>query len=118
MHGRQRKKAWVRLHPRGAGCKGWHLPARAAPPNRPQAPGGQPLRDARAAAVGEDHLLAVVGDEAVRAFLNEHNPDALQEMAQTFANAARRGMWLSRRNSAMTMLRDMLGDPAPMGLAS
>jgi len=61
---------------------------------------------------------ATLGDEAVRAFLNEHNPDALQEMAQTFANAARRGLWLSRRNSAMTLLRDMLGEPAPMGLAS
>jgi cobaltochelatase CobN len=61
---------------------------------------------------------ATLGDEAVRAFLHQHNPDALQEMAQTFANAARRGFWLSRRNSAMTLLRDMLGDPAPMGLAS
>ena len=39
-------------------------------------------------------------------------------MAQTFANAARRGLWLSRRNSAMMLLRDMLGDPAPLGLAS
>jgi hypothetical protein len=39
-------------------------------------------------------------------------------MAQTFANAARRGLWLSRRNSAMTLLRDMLGESAPMGLAS
>jgi hypothetical protein len=54
----------------------------------------------------------------MRAFLTAQNPDALQAMAQTFANAARRGFWLSRRNSAMTMLRDMLGDPAPMGLAS
>jgi cobalamin biosynthesis Mg chelatase CobN len=54
----------------------------------------------------------------VRAFLDAQNPDALQEMAQTFANAARRGLWLSRRNSAMTLLRDMLGEPAPMGLAS
>ena len=61
---------------------------------------------------------ATLGDEAVRAFLNAQNPDALQEMAQTFANAARRGLWLSRRNSAMMLLRDMLGDPAPLGLAS
>jgi cobaltochelatase CobN len=61
---------------------------------------------------------ATLGDEAVRAFLNAQNPDALQAMAQTFANAARRGLWLSRRNSAMTLLRDLLGDPAPLGLAS
>ena len=61
---------------------------------------------------------ATLGDEAVRAFLNAQNPDALQSMAQTFANAAHRGFWLSRRNSAMTLLRDMLGEPAPMGLAS
>ena len=61
---------------------------------------------------------ATLGDEAVRAFLNAQNPDALQAMAQTFANAARRGLWLSRRNSAMTLLRDMLGESAPMGLAS
>ncbi len=61
---------------------------------------------------------ATLGDDAVRDFLNAHNPDALQAIAQTFANAARRGMWASRRNSSLTILRDLLGDPAPLGLAS
>ncbi len=61
---------------------------------------------------------ATLGDEAVRAFLNEHNPDALHAIAQTFANADRRCFWTSRRNSSLTILRDLLGDPAPIGLAS
>jgi cobaltochelatase CobN len=61
---------------------------------------------------------ATLGDETVRDFLNAHNPDALQAIAQTFANAARRGMWASRRNSPLTILRDLLGEPEPLGLAS
>ncbi len=59
---------------------------------------------------------ATLGDEAVCAFLAAHNPDAQRDMAQTFSNAARRGFWVSRRNSAMMALRDILGEP--MGLAS
>ena len=61
---------------------------------------------------------ATLGDDAVLAFLNAHNPDASHAIAQTFANAARRGFWTSRRNSSLTILRDLLGDPAPLGLAS
>ena len=59
---------------------------------------------------------ATLGDEAVRDFLLAQNPAAQRDIAQTFSNAARRGFWATRRNSAMTALRDILGDP--MGLAS
>ena len=61
---------------------------------------------------------ATLGDEAVRAFLLAHNLEAQRAIAQTFSNAARRGFWVSRRNSSMMALRDILGEPAPMGLAS
>ena len=43
---------------------------------------------------------AYIGDDAVRAFMAAHNPDALAEMSRRFAEAIRRGLWRPRRNSA------------------
>jgi cobaltochelatase CobN len=43
---------------------------------------------------------AWLGDAAVRAFIAENNPAALREMAGRFLEAARRGLWTGRSNSA------------------
>ncbi|MCO4316106.1 cobaltochelatase subunit CobN [Phyllobacterium sp. 21LDTY02-6] len=55
-------------------------------------------------AVGNHHFEAVyaafLGDEAVRAFLQEKNPHALREMAEKLEEAAARGLWTPRSNSA------------------
>ena len=63
-----------------------------------------PVAFAAAAAVVDDALFdlafdATLGDERVRAFLEEANPQAAQRMADDFAMALRRGLWRSRRNS-------------------
>jgi cobaltochelatase CobN len=42
---------------------------------------------------------AVLGDEAVRAFLTEANPGALRAISERFGEAVRRGLWRTRRNS-------------------
>jgi cobaltochelatase CobN len=47
---------------------------------------------------------AYLADPAVRAFITQHNPDALREMAQRFEEAMRRGFWLPRSNSAAGQL--------------
>ena len=54
---------------------------------------------------------AYLVDEAVRTFLAEHNPAALREIARRFGEAARRGLWQPRRNSAAALL-DRLSRPA------
>ncbi|OYX83078.1 MAG: hypothetical protein B7Y75_05705, partial [Azorhizobium sp. 35-67-5] len=41
---------------------------------------------------------AYLGDEAVRAFLMDQNPQAAAAMAARFADARRRGLWHARRN--------------------
>lgn len=41
---------------------------------------------------------AYLGDEKVRAFIKEHNPDALHEMAARFDEAIRRGLWTPHSN--------------------
>jgi cobaltochelatase CobN len=51
---------------------------------------------------------ATCGDDAVRAFLVSANPDAAASVARRFEEAARRGLWQSRRNSSAATLRDML----------
>jgi cobaltochelatase CobN len=43
---------------------------------------------------------AWIGDAHVRDFIATHNPAALREMAQRFLEAARRGLWTGRSNSA------------------
>jgi cobaltochelatase CobN len=53
---------------------------------------------------------ATCGDEKVRTFLQEANPDAARALARRFAEAARRGFWISRRNSSAAHLAEMLGE--------
>ncbi len=52
---------------------------------------------------------ATLGDDCVRAFLLEANPRAASHMAGVFEQAARRGFWLSRRNSSARVLVSMFG---------
>jgi cobaltochelatase CobN len=50
---------------------------------------------------------AFIGDQAVRAFLREHNPDALRETAARLAEAVERGLWRPKSNSAGPMLAEL-----------
>ena len=50
---------------------------------------------------------AFMEDEKVREFLERKNPDALREMAERFLEAADRGLWRPRSNSALGALRGM-----------
>ena len=43
-------------------------------------------------------------DDAVRAFIEDHNPAALAEMKARFKEAIRRGLWTPRRNSIHALL--------------
>ena len=52
---------------------------------------------------------AFMEDEDVREFLERKNPDALREMAERFLEAAERGLWRPRSNSALGTLRAMAG---------
>lgn len=52
---------------------------------------------------------AYLGDAAVHAFIRDHNPDALREMAQRFEEAVRRGFWQPRSNSATAQLAALSG---------
>ncbi len=47
---------------------------------------------------------ATLGDERVRAFLAEANPQAFDAMRETFRRALRRGYWQGRRNSVGAVL--------------
>ena len=51
---------------------------------------------------------ATFGDDSVRAFLLQANPQAAAHMAGVFEDAARRGFWLSRRNSSARILASVL----------
>jgi cobaltochelatase CobN len=55
---------------------------------------------------------ATLGDDAVRAFLVGANRQAASHMASVFDEAARRGFWLSRRNSSARILASVLRDAA------
>ena len=48
---------------------------------------------------------AYLGDAAVRGFIAENNPPALQEIAARFCEAIDRGLWAPRRNSAYEELQ-------------
>jgi cobaltochelatase CobN len=52
---------------------------------------------------------AYLGDEAVRGFLAAKNPAALAEMSARFLEAAQRGLWRPRSNSAMGALERLVG---------
>ena len=52
---------------------------------------------------------AFMEDENIREFLERKNPDALREMAERFLEAAERGLWRPRSNSALSTLRAVAG---------
>ena len=54
-----------------------------------------------------DAYLAV---EATRKFIAENNPAALREIAARFAEAASRGLWTPRLNSAYDLLKELQDD--------
>jgi cobaltochelatase CobN len=64
---------------------------------------------ATAHAVAEHHFDALfkayVEDEAVRDFLEAHNPDALREIESRFTEAIQRGLWQPKRNSVRDRLK-------------
>jgi cobaltochelatase CobN len=49
---------------------------------------------------------ATIGDEAVRRFLMDANPDAASAIAARFQDAIERGLWLTRRNTTLAALGD------------
>ena len=53
-----------------------------------------------------------LGDDSVRAFLVSANRQAACHMAGVFEEAARRGFWLSRRNSSARILASVLEEAA------
>jgi cobaltochelatase CobN len=55
---------------------------------------------------------ATLGDDAVRAFLVGANRQAASHMAGVFEEAARRGFWLSRRNSSARILASVVEEVA------
>ena len=67
-------------------------------------------------AVRDHHFEAVhdawLADGEVRDFLAEHNPNALQEMAERFLEAQERGLWTARSNSARFELEALAGRSA------
>ncbi len=64
-------------------------------------------------AVADHHFDAVydayLGDEAVRRFLLEKNPNAAREMAERLVEATERGLWRPRSNAAPGELRRLAG---------
>ena len=66
---------------------------------------------ATAHCVRDHHFDAVfeayVGDEDVRAFIAEHNPAALREMAERLLEAQARGLWRPRLNSTHATLKEL-----------
>src|SRR4029077_5654783 len=63
---------------------------------------------------GQIHLMfdATLGDDSVRAFLVNANRRAACHMAGVFEEAAKRGFWLSRRNSSARILASVLQEAA------
>ena len=66
---------------------------------------------ATTSAVRDDQFDAVyrafLENESVLTFLAEHNPAALAEMAKRFLEAAERGLWRARSNSAYGRLHEL-----------
>ena len=66
---------------------------------------------ATAACVADHQFDAVfdayIEDDAVRAFLQDNNPEALKEMSQRLLEAQDRGLWRPRRNSARDTLSEL-----------
>jgi cobaltochelatase CobN len=55
---------------------------------------------------------ATIGNEVVRNFLTNANPEAADAIARRFEEATQRGLWTTRRNSASAIMTD-LRKPAP-----
>ncbi len=70
------------------------------------------LTDAVGSAQFDLMFDATLGDDAVRAFLVDVNRQAASHMAGLFEEAARRGYWLSRRNSSARILASVVEEPA------
>jgi len=68
---------------------------------------------ATAHCVRDHHFDAVfdayLNDEEVRAFLQDHNPAALKEMAERLQEAEDRGLWKTRRNDTRPLLDALAG---------
>jgi cobaltochelatase CobN len=66
---------------------------------------------ATAACVADHQFDAVfdayIEDDAVRAFLEDNNPEALKEMSQRLLEAQDRGLWRPKRNSARDTLSEL-----------
>ena len=50
---------------------------------------------------------AYIGDENTRAFIRDNNPAALRDIADRFREAAARGLWTPRLNSAHDLLEEL-----------
>jgi cobaltochelatase CobN len=50
---------------------------------------------------------AFLADEATRSFIAQNNPAALKEIAERFEEAATRGLWTPRLNSAYDLLKEL-----------
>jgi cobaltochelatase CobN len=50
---------------------------------------------------------AFLADDATRDFIRDNNPAALREIAERFREAAQRGLWTPRLNSAHDLLEDL-----------
>ena len=70
------------------------------------------LTDAVSSAQFDLMFDATLGDDTVRAFLVSANHQAASHMAGVFEEAAKRGFWLSRRNSSSRILASMLQEAA------
>ncbi|HXO02840.1 MAG TPA: cobaltochelatase subunit CobN, partial [Stellaceae bacterium] len=70
------------------------------------------LTDAVASAQFDLMFDATLGDDSVRAFLVNANRRAACHMAGVFEEAAKRGFWLSRRNSSARILASVLKEAA------
>ncbi len=72
---------------------------------------------ATAKCVRDHHFDAVfdayIADEDVRAFLDQHNPEALKEMSERLIEAQDRGLWRPRLNSAHGVLAGLAGKGPP-----
>ncbi len=68
---------------------------------------------ATAKCVRDHHFDAVfdayLNDDDVRAFLEQHNPAALREMAERMKEAEDRGLWKTRRNDTRPLLESLSG---------
>jgi len=54
---------------------------------------------------------AYIADMETRAFIQDHNPDALQDMAARFLEAVDRNLWHPRSNSSLATLQDLVARP-------